>query len=152
MRTFTVSSKLDADAKFIADKVFRIAGVNEELMPLVKMQLTPEWLQKSLAQWPVGYNIHASWLLLFGLLPIDRHHFGLEQVTELSFREKSWTLVLRTWTHQRDILPMEGYSEVVDKIEMTTRLSWLEPLITPIYLAVFKHRHRRLQKMFGRVH
>ena len=52
--------------------------------------------------------------------------------------------------HERRLEPVAGGTRVTDRIEFEPRLGALGPLFRPVFHAVFRHRHRRLARWFGR--
>lgn len=50
-------------------------GVNAELWPLARMTALPKWRDRPILEWPTGQILFKSWVLLLGVLPIDRHVF-----------------------------------------------------------------------------
>jgi hypothetical protein len=55
-------------------------GVNAELGPWLSMTAPPEARDLRIEDAPIGEPLFASWVLLRGVLPIDRHYFKLTEV------------------------------------------------------------------------
>jgi hypothetical protein len=93
-------------------------------------------------------SLGRSWILLFGLLPIDYDEIGLERVDRRGFLERSTMLSQRLWEHERTIERAEGGCRVSDRIAWEPRAPLPGSLLRPLFGAVFRHRHRRLRRYF----
>lgn len=125
-------------------------GVNAELGPLLRM--THPAGGADLQSLGEGEPAFASWLLLFGCLPIDRHFLRLERIlpgTGFDERSNSWTQ--KVWIHRRRITSDSGGSRVRDELEFEPRVALLRPLLRRVVRKVFEHRHRRLRMRFGEI-
>lgn len=131
------------------NRVNTLAGVNAELMPLVCMTAPADSYQLPFTQAACRQPLFASWLLLFGVLPFDRHQLQLDEVWEGGFRENSSSLIHRYWRHERIITPNDGGSMISDTLEFEPHLAWLGYLLLPVVRMIFTHRHRRLCRQFG---
>ena len=148
--SFTFRSQLAAEKTEVAQDALMMKGVNYELSPLVKMTAPTQWQHTSIASWPTHKRLFSSWLLLFGFIPIDYHHFLLKEVGDDGFREASSSLMNAEWQHERKITTQRGGgTEVEDHVRYRSRLLLVGGFLKPIYQAVFRHRHRRLQKCYG---
>ena len=148
--SFTFCSQLTTDKATICQDVLTMQGVNNELLPLVKMTAPAKWQQTPISRWPTLKRLFSSWLLLFRCIPIDYHHFMLQEVREDGFREASSSLMNAVWQHERKISAQtDGRAQVEDHVRYRARLPLMGWLLKPIYQAVFRHRHRRLQKCYG---
>src|SRR5262249_34383059 len=100
--SFTISTALRAPAERVRAHASTFAGVNRELGPLVYMTypsavpaLTPE-------AFPVGRTAFRSWILLFGLVPIEFDDIALVELEPgRGFSEVSRTFSMRQWRHRR---------------------------------------------------
>lgn len=119
------------------------------------MTVPPAWSNRGISDWPVGAELFSSWILLFGVLPIDRHAFRLRETDcECGFNEASSSWISREWNHRREIRPLLVGSQsagctVVDRVAFVCRAPVVGGLLTPLYKFVFWHRHRRLRKKYG---
>jgi hypothetical protein len=129
-----------------------MCGVNRELRPLVSMTAPGEWRDRPILQWPVQQRLFSSWILLLGLIPIDRHVFYFHAIDpDRGFTEGSASIINRLWRHRRWISPLDGGCRVVDTVSYESRLPGLGHLFKPVYRLVFWHRHRKLRRRFGRL-
>lgn len=125
-------------------------GVNAELGPWLRMTAPAGWAEKPIGEWPTAQPLFASWILLLGVVPVDRHFFQLRSVQPGSgFVEESSSLVNRSWVHQRSVTQVQGGCRMVDSVHYRSRLPLLGHLLKPVYRLVFWWRHRRLRSRFG---
>lgn len=147
--TFEISSALAEDAVSLMRR-FDMAAVNDELGPWLRMTVPPAWAARPISDWPTGPMLFSSWILLLGLLPVDRHRFGLESVDAAGgFREASSSWALSSWRHERVIEATDTGMSLTDRITWRTRIPAMAVLLGPVYRSVFRHRHRRLRQRFG---
>jgi hypothetical protein len=143
------STDLAAPRADVAAVVSTMDGVNAELRPCVRMTFPARWARLDGA--PVDRLLFRSWLLLFGVLPVDRHALRLAAITPgEGFVEESTSWLQRRWRHQRRLADLPGGCRVEDHLVVQPRLRLAEPLVRLIVGAVFRHRHRRLASRFGR--
>jgi len=142
-------SELGADAETVWARAIDPAGINDELMPLMRMTV-PRGAEDFGLEDEAPGRIGRSWVLLFGLIPFDYDDIELVRVDPgRGFLERSTMLSMRLWEHERTIEPHphgEDRCQLADRIAFEPRLplpgAWLRPLIR----AVFNHRHRRLRR------
>jgi ligand-binding SRPBCC domain-containing protein len=127
-----------------------MAGVNFELMPLVRMTYPRDRAAlPDAGELPDGVLFH-SWLLLLGLLPFDRHALCLRSVGPgMRFDEDSTSWMQRRWGHHRRIEAVAGGARVIDELQIEPRIGFAAPLVRALVAQIFRHRHRRLQQRFG---
>ncbi len=148
--TFTVRSELPVSAQRFWSAQ-SLAAVNEELRPIYRMTAPPEALRAPIDEWPTHVNSLSSWILLFGVIPVDRHHFGTIEFTEsTAFAETSASWLNRLWKHERVIREVPGGCSVTDTISFEPRLGPLGPLQKALYLRAFRHRHAMLADRYVR--
>ncbi len=129
------------------------AGVNAELMPIVRMTL-PRGIERLDAESvPVGTLIGRCRLLLFGVIPFDWDDLTLERLEAPSgFHELSSMGSMRVWEHERTLEPVPGGCRVTDRVAFLPRVPFPAVWARPLFRAVFGHRHRRLRAQFGELH
>jgi ligand-binding SRPBCC domain-containing protein len=150
-RTLTFASELDAAAPTVWEIVGTMQGVNAELAPWLRMTAPPEASNLRIEDAPLGREIFASWVLLGGVLPIDRHNFKLVEVDRgRGFVEDSTSWSQRRWEHRRDVQPRgEAACLLTDRLTFTPRVGVSGPVLERVIGVVFRHRHRRLRERFG---
>jgi len=147
---FSVSSKLNAPAREVWKRVITPEGINDEMGPWMKMTLPKGVESLSLESVTLGEPIGRSWILLFGVLPIDYDDVTLIELEDgRRFLERSPMMSMRLWEHERSVDPVDGGCTVTDRIRFQPRLGLLRGLMGPIFNRFFRHRHRRLQRHFG---
>ncbi len=92
-----------------------------------------------------------SWVLLLGVVPVDRHALALTRVTEgTGFVEDSTSWLQRRWRHERTLTDAnDGRCTVADRLTIEPRIAMAAPLVRTIVHAAFTHRHRRLRAGLG---
>jgi hypothetical protein len=147
---FRIESSLRAEPAAVWERAMSAEGINAELGPLLRMTV-PRGMESldlhGLEPGPLG----RSWLLLFGVLPVDYDEIGLEWIEPgRGFLERSTMLSQRLWEHERTIEPAgEGRATLVDRIAWEPRLPLPGRLLRPPIAAVFRHRHKQLRRHFG---
>jgi ligand-binding SRPBCC domain-containing protein len=146
---FSISSDLPVAVEDVLATI-TLSGVNAELWPLVRMTAPAQWANTPLAQWPEQQELFRSWILLFGILPIDLHAFCLQAVLPgRGFVETSSSTVNAQWNHTRTVIPIAGGCRVTDTVEYQSRIPLLGHVLKPMYQLVFWWRHRRIRARFG---
>jgi ligand-binding SRPBCC domain-containing protein len=149
--SFAVSSRLAAPAADVWAFATTAAGVNEELMPIVRMTVPRGRGDLSIADVRPPERLGRSWILLGGVLPFDYDDIGVVSVGPgLAFSERSTMLSQRAWEHDRTVEPAgERACVVTDRIGFVPRIPGIAPLLRVVLLQMFRHRHRRLRRRFG---
>lgn len=150
MHSFEISTHLFAPAQLVWQHATDMTGVNSELQPLLRMTVPAGLTGATIADLPLGRPAGRSWLLLFGLVPVDFDDLTIaERGPGYRFLEKSVMLTQSCWEHERRVRALDEGCIITD------RLCWrgrIPPLGTLYRLAVpilFRHRHRRLRRRFG---
>ena len=147
---FTVSSVVPAPPAAVWARVTTMDGVNDELMPIVRMTIPRNLAGFTIDDAPLGERAFRSWILLFGLVPIDAHDLTLLTVDPVrGFHEHSSSLAQRHWIHERSLTPLPEGTRVTDRIRFAPRVPFLAGALRPIFQAIFRHRHRRLGRYFS---
>ena len=149
MPEFSVSSHLDAPPEAVWQRVISFAGVNDELRPIVRMTAPKHMRSIEPDDVTLGERLFRSWILLFGVIPIDYDDITVVRIEEnRGFLERSPMLSQRSWEHERTLEPRDGGTLLTDRVEFVPKLPG-GGAVTPVFRAVFRHRHRRLRKRFG---
>jgi ligand-binding SRPBCC domain-containing protein len=149
--SFEVRSRLDAPSQPVWRHATTSAGVNEELMPIVRMTVPRGLGDLAIADVEPGTRLGRSWLLLGGVIPFDYDDIVIESIVPgRAFHERSTMLSQRSWSHDRLVDP-EGDSActVTDRVRFEPRLGVLAPVLRVVFRLVFLHRHRRLRRRWG---
>ena len=144
----TVELTVGTDRSAVWAAVSTIGGLNRELAPFVRVTDPTDGAPFDTEPWRGGTPV--TWLLLFGVVPVDRHRIGLVALPDgRGFRESSSTWLYRVWRHERTLLDDPGGCIVRDSMEIEPRLRLLEPIVRSSVRRMFRHRHRRLRHRFG---
>lgn len=143
-------SSLAADRDEVWSVVTTMRGVNDELHPFIHMTSghSVDRLPDTVTP---GAVLLQSWLLLFRVLPIDRHGLALDEVdVGHGFVEESTSWLQRRWRHERR-LTADGDRGclVVDRLVIEPRVRLSLPFVAVVVRGLFGHRHRRLRRRFG---
>jgi ligand-binding SRPBCC domain-containing protein len=145
-----VSSRLEAAPEEVWSWVVTAEGVNDELRPWLRMTVPGGDFDLNSVE--IGKPIGRSWVLLFGLIPIDYDEINLVQIDPgRGFVERSRMLSQRAWEHVRTIRPVDGGALVTDAVAWEPRLPLPGAAMRPLFRGIFGHRHRRLRRRFGGV-
>ncbi|HRK32958.1 MAG TPA: hypothetical protein PLJ47_00075 [Candidatus Hydrogenedentes bacterium] len=148
--SFEFSSPLRADPESVWAHARTISGVNAELWPLCRMTFPPAYASRTLEDAPIGQRAFRSWILLFGVVPIDYDDLKLLRVeAPRGFVEESTMLTQRIWRHERTIERTERGCCIRDSVAFEPRVPLLGPLFLPMFKLAFWNRHRRLRARFG---
>ncbi len=152
---FAFSTVLAADAPTLWAHATSIKGINRELSPL-RMSAPadlrgPDGLDRLLPRVP-GQGLFVSWVTLLGVIPLDRHVFGLDRIVpNEGFWERSRTALMRDWRHVRTLEPVVGGTRLTDQVWFESRVPGLDRLLAGLYRGVFRKRHAVLRRLFGAV-
>ena len=123
-------------------------GIATEMRPLLHMTV-PRGVQR-LTDIDIvpGQPMFISWMLLFGVLPVDRSTMTLVEIENGSgFVEASPMRSMRTWRHERRIEAAERGCAIIDRLTFEPRFA--APLVTWFVRRFFAHRHAMLRKHLG---
>jgi hypothetical protein len=141
---FTVSTVVPADPDTVWDRVATIEGISHELGPFFRMT-APRGLTLDVATVPLGQRWFRSWILLFGVLPVDYDDLTLLRLEPgRGFLERSSMLSQRVWEHERTLEAVDGGTRVTDRIAFEPRIRLAVRAQHALFHALFRHRHRRL--------
>jgi hypothetical protein len=148
-----VSSRLDASPAAVWDRIVTPEGINDEMRPFLRMTIPRGFERLDPASIELGRPIGRSWILLFGLLPIDYDDITLVRLeVGRGFLERSTMLSQRRWEHERTIEPAgDRGCLITDRVRWEPRLGLPGRLLRPLFGWFFRHRHRRLRRRFGGV-
>lgn len=126
------------------------ADLNREFWPLARMTYPADRPRLTLESIPLGQRAFRSWILLLGCVPIDFDDLTLVALEPgRGFHEISRLSTMEVWEHRRTITPTPHGCQIKDEVSGVPRWSWIGPFSAWISMRVFKHRHRRLRRLFG---
>jgi len=147
-------SIIGAPAERVWARVVTAEGINDELRPWMTMSMPRGRESLTVDDVPVGTPVGRCWMRLFGVLPFDYDDLMIVELWPgRGFHEESTMLSMQLWRHERTLEPNgEAKTVVRDRLTFELRgpLRLLTPLVGAAIGALFGHRHRRLQRHFGR--
>jgi ligand-binding SRPBCC domain-containing protein len=146
----TTTSRLAAPADAVWERVITPAGIRDEMRPFLRMTIPHGFESLEPESVTLGEPIGRSWILLFGVLPIDFDEICLVRLDDgRGFLERSRMLSQRVWEHERTIEPDGDGCILSDRIAWQPRGPLPARWLAPLFGWFFRHRHRRLQRHFG---
>lgn len=142
-------SELQAPAAEVWARATSFAGINAELMPLLRMTCPRGQRDISPESVVLGERLVRSWVLLFGAIPVDRSDVTMVELEADYFLERSPMLSMRSWQHARRVEGAAGGCVLRDRLEFVPRLPG--PLVPWFVQRLFRHRHARLRAMWASV-
>jgi hypothetical protein len=144
-----IASSLRAEPATVWERAMSAEGINAELGPVLRMTVPRGLGSLDLHALEPG-RLGRSWILLFGAIPVDYDDIGLARIEPgRGFLERSTMLSQRLWEHERTIEPDGEGAILVDRLAWEPRPPLPGRLLRPLVAAVFRHRHRQLQRHFG---
>jgi ligand-binding SRPBCC domain-containing protein len=152
MRIVEQESTLAAPPEAVWARVSTFEGINDELRPLMRMTAPARVRALDPAEVVLGERIFRSWILLFGLVPIDYDDLSLIALEPgRGFHERSTMLSMRAWEHERWLeSDGDGRCRLSDRLSFEPRVGLAGPLLERFVALTFRHRHRRLRRFFER--
>jgi hypothetical protein len=153
VETVEQTSVVAGDAGEVWGRAVGEEGINDELRPILRMTMPVALRGKTIHDVQVGVPLGRSWILLFGLIPVDYDDLFLAELGPgHRFLERSSMLSMRVWQHERSVETVDaGSCRVTDRLSFELRrpMAWIPGsarLARAIVAALFGHRHRRLAR------
>jgi ligand-binding SRPBCC domain-containing protein len=147
---FSYSSDLRAPPEEVWSHATHMQGVNREFFPLVRMTC-PVSDGRLPSPPPLGQRLFRSWILLFGLLPIDYDDLSFAEFESgRRFLERSVLFSQKQWVHERIVTPTATGCRLTDSVRFIPRLSPLGALHLAVFRLAFRWRHHNLRRLFSR--
>jgi len=125
------------------------SGVNAEFWPFMRMTF-PGTMEDVTSDWRPGQRLFRSWLLLFGVIPVEYDDFGFKEVDKgKRFLEISEMLSQQQWIHEREISETPMGVRLSDRVSFVSRLPSMERIYLGVFRLVFRYRHFRLNRLYG---
>jgi hypothetical protein len=144
-------SRISAPAAEVWARAVSPDGINDELSPWLRMTMPRALRGKTIDDVEPGMRPGRSWILLFGVIPVDYDDIGIVELERgRRFLERSTMLSMRIWQHERIVDPAgQEECEVTDRLSFELRRPLaLVPgsgrLAAAIVARLFAHRHRSL--------
>jgi ligand-binding SRPBCC domain-containing protein len=151
MKVVEQESTLAAPPEAVWARVSTFEGINDELRPLMRMTAPARVRALDPSQVVLGECIFRSWILLFGVIPIDYDDLSLIALEPgRGFHERSTMLSMRAWEHERWLEPDgDGRCQLRDRLSFEPRVGFAGPVLERFIRMTFRHRHKRLVRYFG---
>lgn len=147
---FEITTVLRAPPEAVWARASSVEGIRDELRPLADMTFPASIEALNEATVPLGERLCRSWILLFGVLPVEYDDVTLVELEPgRRFLERSQMLTLREWRHERIVEPHPDGSTMTDRLSWDARLPLPDALVRSIVATLFRHRHRRLAAYWG---
>ncbi len=147
---FEICSELEASPAEVWQTVTELDRVNDELRPWLRMTSPESGLSLSDERVVLGKRLFRSWILAFGLLPLDYDDVVLESVDPgRSFNERSSMLTQRAWHHDRELEPCAAGTRITDRLSWAPRVPGAGAIFSVVVPRLFGWRHRQLRRRFG---
>jgi ligand-binding SRPBCC domain-containing protein len=125
-----------------------VKGIRTELRPLCDMTAPAGLSSLNDVEVELGKPLGKSWVLLFGVLPIDVSRITLVELEPgHRFLERSPMLSMKLWQHERIVEPTSRGSKLCDNLTFEPRFAG--PLVLRLITAFFRNRHRVLRRELG---
>lgn len=156
-RAIERTCKVKAPREQVWERVTTPMGINHELTPWLRMTTPAAARGRTLDQIPTGVKLGRSWVLALGVIPVEYDDITPVEVEPgRRFLERSSTLTLKLWQHERVLESVLDETQVTDRL--TFELRWPLSLIpgssaavARVVAALFGHRHRRLVAHFAHI-
>src|SRR5262245_24327424 len=131
MRIVEQESLLAATPDAVWAHVSTFDGINDELRPLMRMTAPARIRSLEPSEGGPGGPIFRSWILLFGVIPIDYDDLALIALEPgRGFHERSTMLSMRVWEHERWLEPAgDGRCRLRDRLSFEPRVPFAGPLL-----------------------
>jgi len=144
----TFTSDLACPPDQVWSWITSMRGISQELAPILKMTAPQGVTDIADVKVEPGQRLFRSWVLLFGVLPIDRSDLTLLSLEPgKGFLEQSPMLSMRLWRHERQLEASGEGTLLTDRLTFEPRIA---TFVTRWFIrTVFNHRHRVLEEHFG---
>jgi ligand-binding SRPBCC domain-containing protein len=148
--SFLIATHLAAPAERVWAHASDFRELNREFWPLLRMTYPAAQARMTPESFPLGQVAFRSWMLLFGVIPVEYDDFTLAELEPgRHFAEVSRMLGVREWRHRRSVTPEGSGCIIQDEITFTPRWRLAGPLQAWLFRLVFRMRHRALRRLFG---
>jgi ligand-binding SRPBCC domain-containing protein len=147
-RHLRFESELSAPPDRVWAWAMSLDGITREMRPYMRMTVPRGARDLRDVSVELGKPLFRSWILLFGVVPIDRSDLTLIELSHgAGFVEESPMLSMRLWRHERTLAPRGSGTLLVDRLTFEPRVA--PALVTWFIRGVFRHRHAVLRRAFA---
>lgn len=124
-----------------------VRGVDAEMGPVLKLDFPKGMTHIPQDGDSLGKALGKCKFLLFGIVPVDLSRLTFVEIEPgRRFVEQSPLLSMKSWRHEREIVPRADGTHVVDKLEFTPRFA--AGIVKWFISRFFRHRHAVLLRQF----
>jgi ligand-binding SRPBCC domain-containing protein len=146
----SIRSVIDAPPDAVWARAGRVSGMNDELWPLIKMSCPAHLDHIASPPHTVGGPPVHTWMLLLGVVPIERRSIQFNVLDERRFVDRSTGWLNGLWRHDRSVVARDdGSALLTDKVVIEPRVKPMTVLLRPGLTWMFRRRHRRLRRHFN---
>jgi len=139
---------LAAPLGVVWERASAVSGANDELWPLAKMTFPIRLDRRTPPEQIVGRRFR-SWMLAFGVVPVDRRTVQIEVFEEGRFRECSTSWLQGRVCHERTAVAVDqGSTVLTDTLVLESHGRLVDALLRRSITLTFRRRHRRLRRHF----
>ena len=143
------SSIIEAPPGEVWERAGRVSGINDELWPLMKMRCPAHLDRIAAPPHAVGAPPVHGWMLLLGVVPIERRSIQFDLLEDGRFVDCSTGWLNGQWRHDRSVIARDdGSTLLTDKLILEPRFGIMRILLRPAVTLTFRRRHRRLRRHF----
>jgi ligand-binding SRPBCC domain-containing protein len=147
---FAIRSSLRAPAEEVWRAITSPERIADELRPWLHMTFPAHIAELTPATVPLGRRLCRSWILLFGVLPVEYDDVTLVEFDDgRRFLERSSMASMRLWEHERVVEPGAEGCQILDRLHAVPRRGVPAVLVRTVVTALFEHRHARLRQRYG---
>ena len=140
-------SQVNASLEQVWQSITSLEGLTAEMMPF--MRLTAPKGFKTLSDIYPRKNNFKSYVLLFGIIPIDTTDLNLKSlILHNGFVEESNMASMKYWRHKRSLKGVSAYQVLIID-ELTFEPCRFANISIFIIKKFFVHRHKKLKTIFG---
>jgi hypothetical protein len=144
------ASVLAAPPGVVWERASAVRGANDELWPLAKMTFPIRLDCRTPPEQVVGRHF-TSWMLAFGIVPVDRRTVEIEVFEEGRFRECSTSWLQGRVCHERTAVAADdGWTVLTDTLVLGSHGRLVDALLRTAIAPTFRRRHRRLRHHFDK--
>lgn len=141
---------LAAPLDVVWERAVAVSGANDELWPMAKMTFPLRLDSHTPPEQVVGREFR-TWMLAFGVVPIDRRTMRIQVFEQGRFRECSTSRMMGRMCHERTAVTTDhGSTVLTDTLMHESRGRLVDALLRTGTTLTFHRRHRRLRRHFDK--
>ena len=148
--TLALATPLAVSRERAWDWITSVDGILAEMRPLMRMTIPRGVERIGLEDVRLGEPLFASWVLLFGVIPVDRSWLTLVELDPgHGFVERSPMLGMKLWQHERWIETVPGTPGCTLNDRLSFEPRFAGPIVRWVVARFFRHRHAVLARRLG---